>query len=206
MAAYSFNEGTGLTTADISGHSRTMTLNGASWEPSGHTGTAITNMTSNAGAQATFTGPSTAITIMAWVKPLDLTASGSRPVVGFVDNGNSTACAIWAERGDFGTPNVLQGNIRTGATLHELAGSAMTLNTWAHVALTYNGSVAILYKDGAVVTSLATTGSVGQGDQLYAAGWVSGSYLAGVTVDDVRVYNTALDATQVKYAMNTPVV
>jgi hypothetical protein len=81
----------------------------------------------------------------------------------------------------------------------------MTLNTWAHVALTYNGSVAVLYKDGAVVTSFATTGNVGQGDQLYAAGWVSGSYTAQVTVDDVRVYNIGLDQNQVIYAMNTPV-
>lgn len=206
MALYNFNENTGTTSADSSGNNRTMTLNSATWAASGHTGSAVTNTTSGAGAQATFTGPSTAITIMAWVKPLDLTAGATRPMFGFVDNGNSTGCAIFAQRSDFGTPNVLQGDIRTGAALHELVGPAMTVNTWAHVALTYDGATAVLYKDGAVVTSLSTTGNVGQGDQFYVAGWVAGSYTAQVTVDDVRIYNSALTAGQIVTGMNTPVV
>lgn len=206
MALYNFNAGTGLTAADLSGNSRTMTLNSAVWDAGGHTSNAITNTTSGEGAKVSFTAPTVAITMMAWVKPLDLTAGTTRPVIGFIDNGNSTGCAIFAQRSDFGTSNVLQGNIRIGATLYQLPGAVMTLNTWAHVALTYDGTTANLYKDGAFVTSVTASGNIGQGDHFYAAGWTPGSYFAHVTVDDVRVYNVALTAGQVATGMNSPVV
>lgn len=206
MAMYGFSEGSGLTTADSSGNNRTMSLNSATWDASGHTGSAIANTTSNIGGKAVFTAPAAAITIMGWVKPNDLSSGVTRPAFGFVDNGNSTGCMIFAQRGDFGTPDVLQGDIRIAGSLNALHGPALSVGVWTHVALTYDGSTAILYKDGISVASVSASGSIGQGDALCAAGWMdNGAYFPNLAVDDVRVYNSALTPGQIVTGMNTPV-
>src|SRR5438045_5413934 len=62
LAAYSFSEGSGTTTADASGNGHALTLNSATWT-TGHTGNGITNSTTGQGAGATFVGPSAAITM-----------------------------------------------------------------------------------------------------------------------------------------------
>lgn len=208
MALYNFNENTGTTTADSSGNNRTATFgSGGAWDASGHTGAALTNTSTSIGAKAIFTAPTAAITIMGWVKPLNLAAGTSHFAFGFVDNGDSTGCAIFTQRGDgFGTANVLQGDIRIGSTLHALNGSALTVGTWVHLALTYDGTTAILYKDGAFVTSVTSSGNIGQGDALcLAGGMFDGSYDSDVVLDDVRVYNSALTPGQIVTGMNTPV-
>lgn len=208
MALYSFNENTGTTAADTSGNSRTATFGtGGAWAASGHTGSAITNTSTSIGAKAIFTAPATAITIMAWVKPLDLTSGSSHCAFGFFDNGDSTGCAIFTQRGDgFGPANILQGDIRIGGTLYGLNGSALTVGTWTHLALTYDGTTAILYKDGANIASVSQTGNIGQGDALcFAGGMFDGSFDSDVVIDDARVYNSALTAGQIVTGMNTPV-
>jgi hypothetical protein len=209
MALYNFNENTGTTAADSSGNSRTITFGtGGAWAASGHTGSAMTNTSTSIGGKAVFTAPAVAITIMAWVKPLDLTAGSSHFAFGFVDNGDSTGCAIFTQRGDgFGAANVLQGDIRIGGSLLALNGSALTVGTWVHLAITYDGATAILYKDGASVTSVSSVGNIGQGDALCVAGGMfDASYDSDVVVDDVRVYSSALTAGQIVTGMNTPVV
>lgn len=208
MALYNFNEGTGTTAADTSGNNRTATFGtGGAWTASGHTGAGLTNTTTNIGAKAVFTAPSDVITIMGWIKPLDLTAGSSHFAFGFVDNGGSTGCAFFTQRGDgFGTPNILQGDIRIAGTLYPLHGPALTVGTWTHLALTYNGTTALLYKDGAFITSVSAVGNIGQGDALcLAGGMANGDYDSDVVIDDVRVYHAALTAGQIVTGMNTPV-
>jgi len=144
---------------------------------------------------------------MAWIQPLDLTSGSTHIAFGFIDNGDNTGCAIFTQRGDFGPSDVLQGDIRIAGTLHSLTDSQpLTLNTWTHIALTYDGASAILYKDGVAVDTLAATGLIGQGDALcIAGGMFDGSYDSDVIVDDVRVYNNALTQSQIVTGMNTPV-
>jgi hypothetical protein len=207
MVLYSLNEGSGLTSADSSGNNRTLTLNSASWDASGHTGSALTNTTTNQGARAGFPSTPTAITIMAWVKPLNLTAGTTHFAFGFIDNGSNTSVAIFTQRGDFGTPNVLQGNIRIASSLKSLTAPALTVGAWTHTALTYNGSVITLYKDGVSAATLSAAGVINTIDLLCIAGGdVNGNYDSDVVVDDVRVYDSALTAGQIVTGMNTPVV
>lgn len=209
MALYNFNENTGTTSADLSGNGRTATFGtGGTWAASGHTGSALSNTTADVGAKAVFNSPSDVITIMAWIKPLDLTTETTRCAFGFFDNGDSTGTAIFTQRSDYGTHNVLQGNIRIGANpLFALHGPALTVGVWTHVALTYDASTAILYKDGVAVDSLSATGNIGQGDALGMAGSIfDGSRNSQCVVDDVRIYRAALTAGQVVTGMNTPVI
>lgn len=207
MALYNFNENTGTTAADLSGNSHTIALNSATWDASGHTGSAIANTTSNLGGKVSFSSPTDIITIMGWVKPTDLTAGSTRPAFGFVDAGDNTGCFIFAQRGDgFGNPNVLQADIRIGGTLMALHGPALTQNTWVHLALTYDASTAILYKDGVSVASLSAAGNIGTGDALCVAGWMSAAvYFPNTVIDDVRIYHAALTPGQIVTGMNTPV-
>lgn len=206
MALYSLNENTGTTSADSSGNNRTVTLTNATWA-TGHTGSGLTNTTTSIGAKATFTAPTAAITIMGWVKPLDLTSGSTHIAFGFIDNGGNTGCAIFTQRGDFGTSNVLQGDIRIAGSLRALnAPSSLTVGTWSHLALTYDGTTAILYKDGVSVATVTASGAIGQGDALcITSGIFDGSYDSDVVVDDIRVYNVALTPGQVQTGMNTPV-
>lgn len=206
IAAYAFSEGSGTISADSSGNSHTLTLNNATFTGSGHTGSAITNSTATIGATSAFTAPTTAITLMAWIKPLDLTSGTSRFALGFIDSGGNTDVAIFCQRADFGTGNVLQGDIRIAGNLAALNGPALTVSTWAHVALTYDGTNLKLYKDGTAVVSTTSSGTVSPGDAIWIAGWNSVSpYPTDVVIDDVRVFNVALTASEVTSAMNTPV-
>jgi hypothetical protein len=207
LALFNLNENTGTTAADSSGNNHPATLgSGGTWA-TGHTGSALSNTTANIGAKSSVTCPSDVVTIMAWVKPLDLTASTTRVAFGFYDAGLNTGCSIYTQRADFGTANVLQGDIRIGGSLKALnAPSALTVGTWTHLALTYDGTTAILYKDGVSVASVTSSGTIGQGDALcIAGGMADGDTTSQCVVDDVRVYHAALTQAQIVTGMNTPV-
>jgi len=70
---------------------------------------------------------------------------------------------------------------------------------WEHWVGTYDGSFARFYKDGVEVESVATTTAcrVGTGDATIGRLGVPARYIGGV-IDDVRVYNRALPADEVK--------
>lgn len=209
LGAYNFSEGSGATSADVSGNGHTLTLHTTSWT-TGHAGPGITNSTTNAGASADFTAAVySSISLMGWIKPLDLTSSTTRAAIGIFDSSGNTSVALFVQRSDFGTPDVVQANFRIAGVLREVHGSALTLDTWTHVALTYDGSVGRLYVDGSLV---ATSSAYDSPIYIYtnskfvvAGGFADGEYDSFVTVDDVRAYKTALSHGQIVYAMNTPV-
>ena len=205
LASYSFSEGSGTTTVDTSGHSHTLTLNSATWA-TGHNGGGITNTTTSEGAVAVFAAPSAAITMMAWIKPLALPAGGTYLAMGCIDNGGNTDVAIFTERGDFGTANVLQCDLRIAGTLRAIYGPALTVGSWTHIAITFDGTTIALYLNGSFYTSSSFSGTLGTGDRLAIAGSDPvNTYASQVTVDDARVFSTALTATQVSAAMSMPV-
>lgn len=205
MAAYGFSEGSGTTTADTSGHGHTLTLNSATWA-TGHTGTGVSNTTTGQGAGASFSAPTAAITIMAWVKPLSLVSGNTYLALGLIDTGGNTDVAIFTQRGDFGTSNILQCNLRIGGTLRSIYGPALTVGTWTHIAITFDGSIVTLYLNGSSYATGSYSGTLGTGDRITVAGTDPiNSYDSEVTVDDVRVFSTALTSAEVSSAMSTPV-
>ena len=86
------------------------------------------------------------------------------------------------------------------------ASAAIPVNTWSHVAVTYNGTTFTLYRNGAVVATSATSGMIQTtATPLRIGGNVPyGEYFQG-RIDDVRVYNRALSATEIQTDMATPV-
>jgi chitodextrinase len=82
--------------------------------------------------------------------------------------------------------------------------TALTANTWAHLAATYDRATMRLYVNGVQVASRAQTGAIATstnplqigGDSIY------GQYFAG-RIDEVRIYNRALSAAEIQSDMNT---
>jgi hypothetical protein len=141
---------------------------------------------------------------MAWVKPIALPSNTTQLICGSLDL-SGTDFALWSQRGDFGTHNVLQGNARLGGGPVPINGPALTVGVWAHVALTYDGTTLKLFKDGSLVTSVSNTNTVNNRTAFAVAGLGgSGGYQGRNTVDDIRYFNSD-ESANVETWMNTPV-
>jgi concanavalin A-like lectin/glucanase superfamily protein len=94
----------------------------------------------------------------------------------------------------------------TASELDTEGTAGLPLNTWSHLAATYDGATLRLYVNGAQVSSRALTGAMrvtGQplriGGNAVWAEWFSGR------IDEVRVYSRALSAAQIQADMTAPV-
>jgi hypothetical protein len=209
FGAWGFDEGTGLVAADSSTNGSALTVSLAMTWAMGHSGgTAMQNGGGGGtgGASVAKNMTSTSMTLMGWARPLDLTAGTNRPLFGFWDTASTTGStwlAIWAQRGDFSPnpANVLQANIRSGGSLNALSGSALTVNVWTHLAVTYDGANMVLYKDGSQVISATQPGVAYTGSAVFCAA----PDPANAQIDDVRVFNSALTQAEIQTFMQMPV-
>lgn len=82
------------------------------------------------------------------------------------------------------------------------------LNTWKHYALTYDGSVRSAYVDGVLVGSDSmTVGSIASGGFLGKHTWSGGSSSSTRfvgAIDEVQIYTTSLDSTQINQLYTNP--
>ena len=202
VAAFSFNEGTGTTVADSSGNGNNGTITNGTWTTSGRFANALVFNGSNALVtipDASSLHLTAAMTLEAWVNPSAVNSTWRDVIYKGNDNyyleGTSTSNSAPAIGGTFGGAN---------ANVYGTAGLAV--NTWAHLAATYDGSTLRLYVNGTQVSSTARTGSIATstnplqigGDSIY------GQYFNGL-IDEVRIYNVALTQAQIQSDMNTPI-
>ncbi|MDZ4721389.1 MAG: LamG-like jellyroll fold domain-containing protein, partial [Roseiflexaceae bacterium] len=84
--------------------------------------------------------------------------------------------------------------------------SSLPVNSWSHLAVTYNNSTLRLYLNGAQVASTAASGAMATSSNPLRMGGNSiwGEYFSG-RIDNVRIYNRALSATEIQTDMSTPV-
>jgi hypothetical protein len=202
VAAWSFNEGSGATVADSSGLNHTGTISGAVWTASGRYGNGL----SFNGTNAMVTVPdspaldlSTGMTLMAWVN--STTATGVRDVI--IKEGPGSDFYNVYYRNWRGQP---EANVLIGGSNRVAEGTALAANTWIHVAGTYDGATLRLFINGAQVKSTAVTGAIPASTGLLRIGGNSlwGEFFQGV-IDEVRVYNRALTASEIQVDMSTPI-
>ena len=84
---------------------------------------------------------------------------------------------------------------------------AIALNTWTHIATTYDGTNQRLYIGGVLVATKPQTGTMAVGNQPLRIGGnnVSGEFFSGL-IDEVRIYNRALSQIEIGTDMITPIV
>jgi hypothetical protein len=84
--------------------------------------------------------------------------------------------------------------------------SQLPLNTWTHLAVTFDNSTLRIFVNGAQVGTRAVTGPLltSTGALRIGGNSIWGEFFAG-RVDEVRIYNRALSNTEILADMNTPV-
>ena len=203
VAAYSFDEGAGTVVNDLSGNGNTGTLVNATWSSSGKFGSALSFNGTNSRVTINDSPSlhlSNAMTLEAWVNPTVVT-SAWRDVIYKGGNDN------YLIEGTTNHSAVPGGGATIGTTDLITFGTApLTVGTWTHLAVTYDGSLVRFYVNGVQISSSGITGAIlGSNSQLQIGGdSVFGQFFAGL-IDEVRIYNVALSATQVQADMLIPV-
>jgi len=203
VAAYNFDEGSGTVLIDRSGNGNQGTLiNGPVWS-TGKYGGALTFDGANYIVtinDANSLHLTSAMTLEAWVKSTT-TSSGWRTVVLKEIPGD----LVYALYGNSGTnqPSV---QITTTTTADTRGTTQLPVNTWVHMAATYDGATLKLYLNGALVSSKAASGSLRASTNPLRIGGnlIWGEYFNG-QIDDVRIYNGVLTQAQIQTDSNTPV-
>ena len=139
------------------------------------------------------------MTLEAWVYPTTVTSAWRDVIYKANDN-------YFLEGTSPNSSRPAAGGILGGVYEEVYGPAALTANTWTHLAARYDGTTMRLYVNGALVTSQAQTGAIATstnplqigGDSLY------GGYFAG-RIDEVRIYNRALNIAEIQADMNTPV-
>ncbi|HEY3160579.1 MAG TPA: LamG-like jellyroll fold domain-containing protein [Vicinamibacterales bacterium] len=200
VAAYSFDEGSGASVKDASGSGNNGKASNTTWTTSGRLGGALVFN----GSSALVTVPSTtslrlsaAMTLEAWVRPTAVNAQWRDVIYKGSDDyyleATSTSSSRPAAGGTFAPDNVY-------------ASSALAVNTWTHLAATYDGATLRLYVNGTLASSISRAAPIAVSNGALQIGGDSGAgqYFAG-TIDEVRIYNTAIGEAQIRIDMNTPI-
>ncbi|MEO8064706.1 MAG: Ig-like domain-containing protein [Pseudomonadota bacterium] len=206
VAAYSFDEGTGTTAADNSGNGNTGTLvSGATW-----------STTAKFGSAASFDGVddridvadsnsldlTSGMTLEAWVRPA---ANSSYRTVVLKEVTGELAYSLYAADSDHGARP--SGWNRSGSISRYADGTgAVPLNSYSHIAVTYNGSSLVFYVNGVVTKTTAATGNIQTSTMPLRIGGntIWGEYFQG-QIDELRVYNRALSQSEIQTDMVTPI-
>jgi chitodextrinase len=204
VAAYSFDQASGTSVADLSGSGNTATLRNATIVAGGKYGGAV----SLNGTNATVTVPESAtldltagMTIEAWVRPTGFAASQALVAKERAGGGFPYGVEL-----DSGAP---AGYVTTRSQKTARGRASLATSTWAFLATTYDGSTVRMYVNGTQVGSKTASGSIATSTGQLSIGGDSvwGEYFTGL-VDNVRIYNRALSTTELaadqSSALGTP--
>jgi len=209
VAAYSFNEGSGTTVTDVSGNSLNGTIVGATWTTDAKYGKALSfNGTSSYvdlgnPALLQLTG---SMTVEAWIKAAANPSDDGQIVA--KSNGSGWQLKTSPDTGSqtFG----MQVTGPSGVSAQRYTTTIRSLGVWYHVAGVYDAAAGTLslYLNGVLdngtlrnaVATVQTNASV----NVNIGRRTGGFYFNGI-IDEVRIYNRALSATEVQTDMVTPV-
>ncbi|NOR79744.1 MAG: PKD domain-containing protein, partial [Methyloprofundus sp.] len=196
VAAYGFDEDNGTTVIDTSGEGNHGIIEGAARITSGRYGKALKFdglndlVTVNHSNSLNLTD---GMTLEAWVYPTEL--SGWCTVI-MKETSDGLAYSLYAHDKSprpAGYINLKGKDINVRGNQ-----GALPLNTWTHLVLTYDATFMRLYENGIEVGVKEVSGDIVTSSQLLMIGGnlVWGEYFTGL-IDEVRIYNRALTATEV---------
>jgi len=206
IGQWTFDEGTGSSSADLSGHGHPAALvGGASWTAAGKQGAglALDGVSGYADVGVPLVETAASFTVMSWAR---LTVVGSWQVVLSEDdvNGSLFGLKLRGDGSDQFDFDVERSDVMSPAFVVAQSTSTGQASVWLHLAGVYDasGSGAVkVYVNGALEANaavgqplVAATGHFLIGRGLYNG--VAGSFVDG-TLDDVAVYDVALSDAQV---------
>jgi hypothetical protein len=201
VAAYSFENGAGTVLTDVTEKGHTGSIREATWTTTGKNGRALK-----------FDG------VNDWVSiddAADLHLSGAMTLEAWVNPTKNTGwrTAIMKERpGDLDWALYASGSAKPSAWANTAGGigsvtgpTAPALNVWTHLAASYDATTIRLYVNGTQVATAPRGGALTNSTGLLRLGGNSlwSEWFAG-QLDDVRIYDRVLTATQIQTDMNTP--
>jgi chitodextrinase len=202
VAAYGFEEGSGTAIGDASGRNNNGVASGTTWSTAGKFGNALVFNGTNARVTVPNTASlqlTTSMTLEAWVFPTTA-PTGWRAVVDKTVDGYY----LMASTDNGNRPGV--GGTWTDGNKNVFGPSVLPVNTWTHLATTFDGTTVRLFVNGAQVASQAqtaplrtTTGTLQIGGDSYPNEFFAGR------IDEVRVYNRALSAAEIQADMGVAV-
>ncbi len=207
VASYSFNEGTGETAHDDSGNGHDGTVHGAEWTEDGKYGGALNfegggnRVVVPDSKQLDFTG---AFTIEAWVRQW-----GRRPWESIISKAESKkpnyGYLLYAgnEEGETGPSAWIadkEGSQTSVEDEEELPEEA-----WSHLAVASDGEELRIYVDGELIaTEAALTPRITEAPLRIGGNESWWEYFDG-TIDEVRLYDRALDAGEIEEDRDIPI-
>jgi hypothetical protein len=205
VAAYSFDAGSGTTLTDSSGKGNHGTISGATWTTQGRFGKALT-----------FDGVNDVVTVPD-ASPLDLGSQGSLAAWvklttlgrwhGILAKGSANNNAAHNYALEITNANAIRLILGTGTSSLALDASLTPVaGQFYHVAATWDGTTVRLYVNGTLNRSTPQTLTPAGNTAPLVLGRYGGNvdWLAG-GLDEVRLYNRALTASEVQATMITPV-
>jgi len=206
IAAYSFDEGTGSAAFDASDHLNDGIISGASWTTQGRFGHAL-SFDGNGDWVTVADDPSldlsSGMTLEAWVYPTAAPGGGAwQPLL--LKEGDGIEAYYLYLQSDGASNQPLAGMYIDD--WQDVGGETnLPLNTWTHLAMTYDGSTLRFYINGEEVGSEAQSGPIqSSSGPLRIGGTIWGAYFQG-RIDEVRIYDRALNVGEIWVDMNLPV-
>lgn len=200
VAYWNLDEGSGTTAADLTGNNSSLTLNNtyqnfAVEVPSLDFGSVSSvNYDGNAsagGSLGTTVKNLQTITVALWVKPDTIPGTG---IARYISLGNEKA-VLRSQNAK------LNFYMKIGGALKGISvANVLQAGQYQHIAGTYDGTTLRVYRNGTEVGSLAATGTVDtSGSQVFTS---SGSEPFDGKLDDIRIYNRALSASEITTLYN----
>jgi hypothetical protein len=207
LAHWRLDEGVGTAAGSTTGALTGTLANGASWVAGRHGQAVNLDGIDDFVAVPSMDVAGTGLTIAGWVKSSSFPAYlDQRFVSKSTDAGEQSH--YWMVGQTNNGQNRLRFRLKAGGTTTTLIASSgsLPLNTWYHVAATYDGAMMRLYLDGVEVGAIQKTGTLATS----AAVPVNigrnpdGSNPMHGAIDDFRVYGRALSASEIGAVLQAP--
>jgi hypothetical protein len=137
------------------------------------------------------TGP---LTLEAWVNPSNLSASNPEIIANSLSSYGFRMRFLSGGKVRFNAYGTSDDTLDSNSTI--------PANQWSHIVMTYDGSYKKIYINGNLDAQEPTTGSLNTGDPDVTIGANKGAEYFPGKIDEVKIYNYALSASQVRTAYN----